>query len=316
LRESYKVRKFGCTDPAAANFDPEADVSDGWCTPSGSIGSLSTKNQLDRPKHDDKKKKKKKVKDEDQYIYSNEQRMHPDDALTMYRIGHILGELLDRHDIVWWATDGTLLGSVRNRGIIPHDDDIDYAVLLDQVEDIHKLEFLDDLHRNGLHLVDKKQKDRIYIWDWKSYNETNGKTRKSKHGSRMKVDLWPLKHEEGKGWHYIEEDHKHLYYPDGLCVGTKEFDKLVGNVDSNLELVGRHTQNWHCALRKTVFGSSEVWTPSQAVSEEFLTARYRDANWRTSLRCEATLHGCTLIKDVEHDLHGMSLPSEPLIEAI
>ena len=39
----------------------------------------------------------------------------------------------ERHSISYWADSGTLLGAVRDRGIIPHDDDVDVCVYKDEM---------------------------------------------------------------------------------------------------------------------------------------------------------------------------------------
>merc|ERR1719262_1153764 len=70
------------------------------------------------------------------------QRLCAGDALALYRLGHVVGALLDRHQIKWWATGGTLLGLVRNKGFIPHDDDIDFNLVDEQSDFLNSKSFL------------------------------------------------------------------------------------------------------------------------------------------------------------------------------
>ena len=44
-------------------------------------------------------------------------------------IVNVVSEICSKHDIKWFATSGTLLGAVREKGFIAWDDDIDLASL-------------------------------------------------------------------------------------------------------------------------------------------------------------------------------------------
>ena len=46
----------------------------------------------------------------------------------LYGIYKIVKEYLNKFELKWWATGGTLLGAIRHKGIIPWDDDIDIDV--------------------------------------------------------------------------------------------------------------------------------------------------------------------------------------------
>ena len=50
-------------------------------------------------------------------------------------------ELAARHNITYWAVDGTLLGCLRHQGIIPWDNDVDLCIKYDQYEMIRSIDF-------------------------------------------------------------------------------------------------------------------------------------------------------------------------------
>ncbi len=50
-------------------------------------------------------------------------------AKLLYQLTYDVTTILDRNGIVYWGIGGTLLGSVRNKGIIPGDDDVDIGVM-------------------------------------------------------------------------------------------------------------------------------------------------------------------------------------------
>eukprot|EP00929_Paragymnodinium_shiwhaense_P044516 TRINITY_DN22829_c0_g1_i1.p2 TRINITY_DN22829_c0_g1~~TRINITY_DN22829_c0_g1_i1.p2 ORF type:complete len:293 (-),score=24.99 TRINITY_DN22829_c0_g1_i1:316-1194(-) len=85
--------------------------------------------------------------------YSAQQRLPPDDALRLYQIAHIVTTLLKRHHVWHTASGGTLLGAVRNKGLIPHDDDVDFNILRSPGSYIvTSAAFKSDLVKNGMFL--------------------------------------------------------------------------------------------------------------------------------------------------------------------
>lgn len=50
-------------------------------------------------------------------------------AEALYRLLQVTDEVFTACGITYWADSGTLLGAVRNKGIIPTDDDVDLAIL-------------------------------------------------------------------------------------------------------------------------------------------------------------------------------------------
>ena len=57
------------------------------------------------------------------YILSDE------DSFNLYKLLHRVIRLLEKNDILYWASGGTFLGAIRCKGIIKWDDDLDLCVL-------------------------------------------------------------------------------------------------------------------------------------------------------------------------------------------
>lgn len=81
-----------------------------------------------------------------------DQNLTPTEAARLYKMCQIVTELFEEAGIDYCATGGTELGLERHGGIVPWDDDVDFAVL---IQDKGKIEALRDrLEEVGLELVE------------------------------------------------------------------------------------------------------------------------------------------------------------------
>ncbi|MCI1935029.1 MAG: LicD family protein [Bifidobacteriaceae bacterium] len=69
---------------------------------------------------------------------------------------HEMHQLCTDNDIQYWATGGTLIGARRHRGFIPWDDDLDVAIMRDDLEKLRRI-------------VETDQRYRVEIlWDYRT----------------------------------------------------------------------------------------------------------------------------------------------------
>jgi len=68
------------------------------------------------------------------------------DVNLLYDITKKTIDILDKANIEYWATDGTLLGIIRSKGFIPWDDDVDIAI---DIKDKAKLRSLKDVFKKA-----------------------------------------------------------------------------------------------------------------------------------------------------------------------
>jgi len=103
-----------------------------------------------------------------------------------------LHKICKEHDIKFWITDGTLLGSVRHKGFIPWDDDADLAMLREDYEKFlriipnhlpkpYKLE-TEKVNTHGKHNWTKI----LYLDDFE-WQESDGTHRKG-----ISIDIFPF----------------------------------------------------------------------------------------------------------------------------
>ncbi|WP_341748287.1 LicD family protein [Candidatus Tisiphia endosymbiont of Dascillus cervinus] len=68
-------------------------------------------------------------------------------ALSLYQLMKDTHEILTKHNIQYWITSGTLLGTARHKGLIPYDDDLDIAIM--HADEIRLQDILTDFVKLG-----------------------------------------------------------------------------------------------------------------------------------------------------------------------
>lgn len=63
------------------------------------------------------------------YMHGNVEYLNPRIVHELYQLLKDVTEILDKHHIKYWAVGGTLIGSVRHKGFIPWDHDLDIGIL-------------------------------------------------------------------------------------------------------------------------------------------------------------------------------------------
>jgi len=214
------------------------------------------------------------------------QRLCATESLHLYRLAHVIGALLDQHQIAWWATGGTLLGAVRNKGIIPHDNDIDYNILDDQSDILLSQDFGLALQKNGLKMHNVEEG----FWQIKPVGSE---------ADIIHVDIFSMyrniyDNELGYPHHWWSHDR----FPESLCTPTGQPGE--GNCPQ---------------LVRWQFGDSgTVWGPPEDMAKGYLNHVYGD-DWHTP-KCEDTSHPCGLIQNLTHDATECAEPSGPLLEPL
>jgi len=92
------------------------------------------------------------------------QSLTPRDALEMYRMVHIFGQLCNAYGVHWWVSHGTLIGALRDHGLSRHADDCEVDIPETDVEIFQGLKMRAALARNGYELSYDPRGRCFKIW--------------------------------------------------------------------------------------------------------------------------------------------------------
>lgn len=125
----------------------------------------------------------------------------------LYKLMSIIHNLFEKYDINYFIISGTLLGSVRDKKIIEHDDDIDIGILEDQFKIIETEEFINDMNFYGIKLTrhgDNIETDTLYKF---SFIEKN-------YGSNIDLFIYTIDTDNMINFKYSKwrKEYKHEYF--------------------------------------------------------------------------------------------------------
>jgi len=163
---------------------------------------------------------------------------------NLYNLMEYFDKFCQKHDIKYWAVAGTALGMIRNKGIIPHDDDIDVGILEEEVNKIEKLKT--EIENNGytFECGDKSKPDII-----KFFKFDNKKVLKD-----YWIDIFIFKTSEENNDKYVykNKDHQELwptewfYKKELFPLHRFPFDKLkINGPNKPNNYLDRAYPEWH-----------------------------------------------------------------------
>merc|ERR1719316_1643078 len=124
---------------------------------------------------------------------SAKQRLSPKNALALYQMAHSVARIFESQRIKYWAAGGTLLGVVRNKGIIPHDNDVDLNILSDGIPKLEGSRFKTALEMNGMVLIHTGSGKSIWQWKIKMQEENTTDV-----GNDFGVDIFAMMKADGR----------------------------------------------------------------------------------------------------------------------
>ena len=156
-----------------------------------------------------------------------------------------IDEICSRNNICYWGMYGTLIGSIRHKGFIPWDDDLDIAIKREDYEKF--IEYFSCEYKGNLeiHLPDNKQEypfyiarvcDKNHILKFKDYDYISG----------VFIDIYPFdglgSEKDKRFWHEKQRYIKIIK----KCLEATMYNGIIGNtflkkiINLPLELYSRY----------------------------------------------------------------------------
>lgn len=92
--------------------------------------------------------------------------------LELLEMLNVLADILNKNNIQWWLSSGTLLGAMRHQGFIPWDDDIDIVMFRDEYSKLEKV--LTNL-QSDTYVMHSMKTDIEYIRVFAKFRKREGK---------------------------------------------------------------------------------------------------------------------------------------------
>ena len=170
--------------------------------------------------------------------------------LRLLEMAVAIRDILERYDVPYMITYGTLLGAVRHKGFIPWDDDFDFYVIGDRYEEA--IEYLRKELPSDIFLEDEKS-EPLYFHGWAHAKDTK---------TEANCELFPQ---------------DNLYKHHGICVDLyraffikKEFDKS-NRLRAHIEYLERK-------LTKGFIRKEEYVNKKSLLEKELLNEKNRLSN--------------------------------------
>jgi lipopolysaccharide cholinephosphotransferase len=220
------------------------------------------------------------------YIFnSNTENFTPFEVLTDYKdlkslniLTKKIVDIFHKNKFKYWACGGTMLGAVRDKGIIPWDDDVDLCIIDTSINDLYKME--SELKAINIGMVSWFGGYKLYDINGKTIKDkdSTGKTIKDKDFKYPFIDLfivtkdnnkfvlknitarnmWPneyYENDEIESLKLYDFDDYQLYglknpikyldrsYPDWRIKASKNFDHLTHEILQNTEFPIEYNRN-------------------------------------------------------------------------